>query len=238
MSTVRSLAVDVRAPAATSPSRRIDWGRTVMVPISVVLGALAVLRLGVLLTNGARLTDGARPGDVGLAAVTGVLTAAFYLLIVRAYLRRGPARTTSRVPLALLAGPVATFVPFALPFAGSGGQPAGDLLLGNLLLAAGFGFSVWSLRCLDRSLSVVPQARQLVQHGPYARVRHPLYLGELLAMLGLALTLGGPAPLLLWAALAGLQAYRAVQEESLLRECLPGYAGYQARTARILPGVF
>lgn len=211
----------------------VDWGRIVMVPVSVVLGGLALVRLMGLLT-----ADGDSPGRIAVAAVTGSLTAAFYVLILRAYLRRGAASATSRVPLALVAAPVATFLPFVLPFVGTGGRTSALLVLGDVLLVGGFTYSVWALRCLDRSLSVVPQARTLVQHGPYASVRHPLYLGELVAMLGLALTLGGAWPLLLWTVLVVLQGYRAVQEERLLRANLPDYAGYQSRTARIVPGLF
>jgi protein-S-isoprenylcysteine O-methyltransferase Ste14 len=40
---------------------------------------------------------------------------------------------------------------------------------------------------LGRSISILPQARQLVTSGPYAFVRHPLYLGEMTAMLGIAM---------------------------------------------------
>ncbi len=224
-------------PSSTTPPpqpRRLDWGRVAMVPVSVLLGALVLARLGKLVGGTGQSTATAAVS----AVVTGALSAAFYLLIIRAYLRRGPARATTREPLALAAGPVATFLPFTLPWLGHGSSADGLLLLGDVLLAAGFGFSVWSVRCLDRSLSVVPQARSLVQRGPYSRVRHPLYLGELVAMLGLAITLGGVAPLLVWAALAALQAYRAVQEEHLLGSTLPGYAEYSARTGRIVPGVF
>jgi protein-S-isoprenylcysteine O-methyltransferase Ste14 len=220
---------------AVSASRRIDWGRVVMVPLSVVLGALALLRIVALLGDG---TAGGSAFDLVTAVATGVLVTAFYAVLVYAYLRRGPAHATTKVTAALVAAPVATFLPFVLPFTGSGRSPQALVVLGDLLLVVGFSFSVWSLRCLDRSLSVVPQVRTLVEHGPYATVRHPLYLGELVAMLGLALTLGGAAPLALWCALGALQACRALQEEDLLAARLPGYAAYQARTARIVPGLF
>lgn len=221
------------APAATPTHRRVDWGRTLMVPLAVLLGVLAILRL-VALVRG----DSDSPVKLGVAVLTGGLTAVFYLFIVRAYLRRGEARATSRVPLALVAAPLATFLPFGLPFAAAGGSSTATLVAGELLLVVGFAYSVWAVRCLDRSLSMVPQARTLVCHGPYATVRHPLYLGELVAMLGLALTLGGVWPLVLWLGLVLLQGYRAVQEERLLAAHLPDYSDYQARTARIVPGLF
>lgn len=205
-----------------------------MVPFCVVLTCLALLRL-------ARPVVGQDRGVVLLLShlVTCLLTAAFYLLVIQSYRRRGPARATSRVPLALLAGPVATFLPFLLPLAADGRARSGPaLLLGDGLLATGLCFSSWSLRCLGRSLSVVPQARVLVSAGPYAHVRHPLYLGELVAMLGLALTLGGTWPLALWSLLVVLQGYRAVQEEHLLERALPGYRDYRDRTARLVPAIF
>jgi protein-S-isoprenylcysteine O-methyltransferase Ste14 len=40
---------------------------------------------------------------------------------------------------------------------------------------------------LGRSFSVVPQARGLVRGGPYSFVRHPLYLAEEIALLGILL---------------------------------------------------
>lgn len=236
MNTVRSASsVGPTAGIPAPPGRSLDLGRIVMVPVGALLGGLAVLQLVDLLRGEAADHSGS---TLAAAAVTGGLTAAFYTLIIWCYLRRGPAQATSRVPLALAAGPLATFLPFALPFAGNGHSPGALVVVGDLLIIAGFGFSLWSLRCLDRNLSVVPQARELVQHGPYSRIRHPLYLGELVAMLGLALTLGGPAPLLLWAVLVALQGYRAVQEEGLLASALTDYAGYQSRTARIVPGIF
>ena len=40
---------------------------------------------------------------------------------------------------------------------------------------------------LARSLSIMPEARKLVTTGLYARIRHPLYLAEDIALLGIAL---------------------------------------------------
>lgn len=227
-----STAIPTALPTRAQSSSDVDWGRVVMVSVSVLFGALSVGKIVTLLADGAGTA-----AAVG-AVASGALTALFYCLIVWAYLRRGPARATSRVTLALVAAPVATFLPFALPHLATGGASGTTILVGDLLLVAGLMWSVWSVRCLDRSLSVVPQARVLVEHGPYRLVRHPLYLGELVAMLGLALTLGGALPLVGWVTLVLLQCYRAVQEEALLTDFLPGYESYRSRTARVLPGLF
>lgn len=218
---------------ADTPRRQVDWGRIVMVPISVVGGAVSVGKLFAIL-----MYEAASTTTLVVGVATSALTAAFYALIVWAYLRRGPARSTTGSWTARVAAPVATFLPFTLPFLSGGSAPHVAILLGDVLLVAGLAWSVWSVRCLDRNLSLVAQAREVVQTGPYAWVRHPLYLGELVAMLGLALTLGGMLPLFAWALLVALQAYRAVHEEALLVRVLPAYGAYQQRTARIVPGVF
>ncbi len=203
-----------------------------MVSASVIFGALAVGKVMILASGDTSSTA------ASAAIASGVLTALFYCLIVWAYVRRGQARATSRVTLALIAAPLATLLPFALPHVATGGASTGLVTAGSGLLLVGLLFSVWSVRCLDRSLSVLPQARVLVQHGPYRLVRHPLYLGELVAMLGLTITLGGAWPIAGWILLVLLQCYRAVQEESLLTSFLPGYEAYRSRTARVVPGLF
>ena len=51
----------------------------------------------------------------------------------------------------------------------------------DVLLLAGTAWSVWSLRFLGRNVSVLAQARDVVDRGPYRWVRHPLYAGEIVS---------------------------------------------------------
>ena len=84
---------------------------------------------------------------------------------------------------------------------------------------------------------MVPQARGLVDTGPYRLVRHPLYLGEIVAVSGFAVRGGHWLHAVVLLALVGLQIYRAGREEVLLARQVPGYAAYVGRTWRIVPGV-
>jgi protein-S-isoprenylcysteine O-methyltransferase Ste14 len=110
-------------------------------------------------------------------------------------------------------------------------------VLALVLILSGSAWSLWAVRHLSTCLSVVPQARRLVDTGPYRLVRHPLYLGELVAVGGFAVRGGHWLHVVLLLALLALQLYRASREEALLAGQVPGYAGYAARTWRIVPGV-
>lgn len=167
-----------------------------------------------------------------------VLALSFCALVVRAYLRRGRASATDRRVLVWVAAPLATIVPLAM--AAVPPRTHGPLVtIAQLALTlAGLTFSVWSVRTLATNLSIVPQARQAVTHGPYRLVRHPLYLGELVALSGLAVHVGRWPAFLVLGLEVVLQVYRAGREERLLSEVVPGYAGYAARTRRLIPGVW
>jgi protein-S-isoprenylcysteine O-methyltransferase Ste14 len=79
------------------------------------------------------------------------------------------------------------------------------------------------------------EARRLVTAGPYRFVRHPLYVVEEIAIIGtLVLNLSLPAALLIavqWA----FQLRRMHHEELVLGKAFPEYAGYAARTPKVLP---
>jgi protein-S-isoprenylcysteine O-methyltransferase Ste14 len=107
-----------------------------------------------------------------------------------------------------------------------------------LLILFGFGFALFSVLNLGRSLSLLPEARRLVTRGPYALIRHPLYLGEAIALAGLTLQFLSPLALILFAAQCACQIARMVNEERVLASTFPEYEEYKASTARILPYIY
>jgi protein-S-isoprenylcysteine O-methyltransferase Ste14 len=108
-------------------------------------------------------------------------------------------------------------------------------LAGSLLLAAGMAYSIWSLAFLRRSFSILPEARRLVTDGPYRLSRHPLYLGEGVAALGLLLPTAGPVAIALALAALAAQLLRMRWEESVLTREFPEYRDYARRVPRYFP---
>jgi protein-S-isoprenylcysteine O-methyltransferase Ste14 len=95
--------------------------------------------------------------------------------------------------------------------------------------------AVMTLSFLGRSFSVMPEARRLVTAGPYGFVRHPLYLFELLGVIGILLQVRSLAAVALLAVIAVLQAARARWEEGVLAGAIPEYAAYRQRVPFLLP---
>ena len=213
------------------PSRRVrvDLGKVIMV---TTCGVILFFDMSGLLHRGASGTAGA------LRTVGTVLVLAFYALAIWCFLRRGPAVATSGSVTAHAAALVASWLPFAVPLV-SGAPPAeGRQALADALVVLGTAWALWSLRFLDRNVSVLAQARDVVDRGPYRWVRHPLYLGEIVSSLGVAITANSYPAFGLWLALCGLQAYRALREEQVLLQALPAYRKYRSSTAALLPGLF
>ena len=71
---------------------------------------------------------------------------------------------------------------------------------------------------LGRSFSTMPEARKLVRAGAYRFVRHPLYLAEELAVVGMLLQYRSPLAFLLVAIQFALQVQRMKYEEKVLAE--------------------
>lgn len=113
-------------------------------------------------------------------------------------------------------------------------------IVGASILVAGIATAVWARVNLGRNWGT-PMSRQaepeLVTSGPYRLVRHPIYSGLLLAMLGTALAtdlLG----LVVVAMLGAYFVHAAKVEERNLIEGLPAaYPAYRARTRMLIPFV-
>ena len=213
-----------------SATPKVDIGRLFGVPIMT----------GLLVLNLTGLVGSARDGVDGSlteagALLAGVLTAVLYCLFIAAFLRRSSAKATHPSPSAAVAAGVATWLPFAIPFIPHREPSPGALVAANALLVAGLAFSVWSIKHLDRSFSMVAQARRVVRTGPYAIVRHPLYTGELTALLGTVCSRPHWGTFAVWVAILGLQTYRVKHEEAILSTALDDYRDYQRVTPQLIP---
>jgi protein-S-isoprenylcysteine O-methyltransferase Ste14 len=114
-------------------------------------------------------------------------------------------------------------------------------VLGAFLCASGVGVAIWSRRVLDKSWSpvvAIPDCHTLVQGGPYAIVRHPIYLGFMAAAVGMILALGEIRALVLLNDM-GIFLRRLTPEEEILRARYPTeYPEYERRVKKLLPCVW
>jgi protein-S-isoprenylcysteine O-methyltransferase Ste14 len=94
---------------------------------------------------------------------------------------------------------------------------------------------VLTLSFLGRSFSVMPEARRLVTTGPYSIVRHPLYLFELLGVVGILLQVRSLPGMMLLALIVVLQIARARWEEAVLDRAIPEFAAYRQHVPFLIP---
>ena len=83
----------------------------------------------------------------------------------------------------------------------------------------------------------VLDSQKVVAGGVYAYVRHPIYIGDLLLLLGLELALHSWLVLGVFG-LAPVVMMKAINEERMLADELPGYDAYRQRSKRFIPFVF
>jgi protein-S-isoprenylcysteine O-methyltransferase Ste14 len=83
------------------------------------------------------------------------------------------------------------------------------------------------------------RAQTVISTGPYRYIRHPMYLGAILYLIGSPLVVGSLWGLAGSAAIAIGIAVRALGEEKVLKADLPGYEAYMKATPwRIVPGIW
>jgi protein-S-isoprenylcysteine O-methyltransferase Ste14 len=119
--------------------------------------------------------------------------------------------------------------------------PAGVAIAGDLLIAIGFlaVFFVFTENSYASSIIEVGAEQKVVTTGPYAIVRHPMYSGALVMLIGVPLALGSWWGLLLVIPITVVLVWRLLEEEKFLSKNLPGYSDYQNKVRfRLLPFIW
>jgi len=115
----------------------------------------------------------------------------------------------------------------------------GIQIVADALALLGVGVMIWARRTLGLNWSgnvTIMPAQELVQRGPYAYVRHPIYSGFALMAIGTALAYGRLLGILLLAVCAAGLWLKASREEKLLAMHFPGdYERYKAKTKAFIP---
>jgi len=119
--------------------------------------------------------------------------------------------------------------------------PAYISLIGEALIVSSFLFIFWVVRVNSFAASTiqVTEDQKVVSTGPYAHVRHPMYSGALLLLVGIPLALGSWWALILIAPVMPVLIWRILDEERFLLKNLPGYAEYASTMRyRLIPHVW
>jgi protein-S-isoprenylcysteine O-methyltransferase Ste14 len=113
--------------------------------------------------------------------------------------------------------------------------------VGSVLLIGGVIIGLIGTLGLSSSFTVMPRPRDeggLVTTGLYRFVRHPIYSGLMLAMVGASLGSGSWLALGLTAVLAVVLDLKTRREEVFLGGRFPDYAAYAARTSKFIPRLY
>jgi protein-S-isoprenylcysteine O-methyltransferase Ste14 len=121
--------------------------------------------------------------------------------------------------------------------------PLGIQLIGWFLLAAAC-LMIWHVMMTNAYLSSWARLQEerkqvVVQEGAYRYIRHPMYLGIIVAFLGMPLALGSWWGMIPGVVIVGLFVYRTYREDLMLIHGLSGYAEYaESVRYRLLPGIW
>jgi protein-S-isoprenylcysteine O-methyltransferase Ste14 len=166
--------------------------------------------------------------------------------LLKRRLRAGPraeAEASQKIIMALVMLGSTAFLVFPVLDHRFGWSPVSSYvsIIGDGLIVLGYLFIFFVIRENSYAASTiqVTEDQRVVSTGPYALVRHPMYAGAILLIIGLPLALDswygllgifGFLPVLIW---------RLWDEESFLTRNLSGYAEYKSKVRwRLIPGLF
>jgi protein-S-isoprenylcysteine O-methyltransferase Ste14 len=166
--------------------------------------------------------------------------------VLRRRMHAGPTAETRTVQkiatLGTVASVVAVLVVSALDHRFGWSQvPTPVVVLGGVLVAVGLGMAtlVVSQNNYAAATITVEAEQKVVSTGLYGLVRHPMYVGALIMMIGMPLALDSYWGLVTLVPGVAVLAFRIDDEEKMLREELDGYSEYTQKVHyRLVPGVW
>jgi protein-S-isoprenylcysteine O-methyltransferase Ste14 len=114
-------------------------------------------------------------------------------------------------------------------------------IIGDVLIVLSFLFMFWVLKVNSYAASNirVEESQRVIDTGPYAYVRHPMYAGAIWLLVGIPLALGAWWWVLLSILCFPVLVWRILDEERILRRDLRGYTEYMQRVRyRLVPYVW
>ncbi|OBI98315.1 hypothetical protein A5660_04845 [Mycobacterium alsense] len=165
---------------------------------------------------------------------------------LQARMRGGPAAETRLAQKVVIAGLYLSLAAMVVVSAldhrfGWSPVPTEICLVGDVLVAAGLG--VVALVIIQNSYAAatvrVKEGQRVVSTGLYGLVRHPMYTGNVIMMIGIPLALGSYWGLVFVAPGVMVLAWRIRDEEKLLQRELDGYREYSQQVRyRLVPSVW
>lgn len=171
-----------------------------------------------------------------LSLVSLIASSVFLLLILYFTITRLPPRDSAAGIEPRVTAIAGTFIMMLLIVLPAGAVGPQIQLLSTVLILVGTVLSVYCIRQLGKSFSIMATARELVTEGPYKMVRHPLYGAEVVTIVGVVLNHWTPAAAAVGLVWLALQIRRAQHEERVLRASFPEYSDYARRVPMLLPG--
>ncbi len=188
-------------------------------------------RLGQVRDGTASLT-----GTLQLIAIVSSISFSL-LLVILVFIRSVPVGKAQNLAPRIIAV-LGTFAVTTMLYVPAVPLPLWLQIIAVAMIITGNILSFLVLIKLGRSFSIMPEARHLITTGPYSIVRHPLYLVEEIAVLGLLVQYASMFALGMAVAHISLQYMRTVYEERVLTETFPDYESYRAKTRwRFIPGL-
>src|SRR5215469_5049365 len=141
----------------------------------------------------------------------------------------------------------AVFVVLALVFRGWFAERSGSVvwaqtmttnILADLATVLGLILVIQSRRALGQNWSsevVIQEKHELIEKGLYAYIRHPLYSGLILMLMGVALYYGRTAWIIIFVCSFFGFYFKSRMEERLLTKTFPAYSEYKRRTKALIP---